>query len=182
MRIRWQTFWIGTGIGLGAAAGWVWWQRRQKPAAPLLGIDQLSLSELQGNWYELAVRDPGRGQADWVGTWYQVSSTATGTRLNCNYRLSQFDQPEQLCESAVQRPPQAGPGGLIEIGRRQIWILELTSSYLVAGTADRQAVWVLARQPELPENLWQRIRADLKARGFNPDLWSRTPHHQVGNG
>ncbi|MCF8462670.1 MAG: lipocalin family protein [Rickettsiaceae bacterium] len=49
------------------------------------------------------------------------------------------------------------------------WIIELASdySYAVVGSKDRKYLWILARTPTLPDQLYDSIISKIKTKGFN---------------
>lgn len=171
MRIRWKAFWIGAGIGL--IAGLVLLQKRRAPVAPPLAVDQLASSELLGEWYELAVKDPTRGSEDRIGTRYSLSTAADGLSLAGSYHLERFDHPRRECRSRLEHQP---PGGRLRIEGRELWLLELSAEHLVAASPDRRAVWILARQSELAAPAWQALAARLQAHDVDLNSLTRTPH------
>lgn len=171
MRIRWKAFWLGAGIGL--VAGLISLQKRRVPAAPPLAVDQLASSELVGDWYELAVKDPARGGEDRIGARYSLSAEADGLSLIGSYHLERFDRPRRECRSRLEHQP---PGGRLRIDGRELWLLELSADHLVAASPDRRAVWILARQPELAPKAWQELAERLQAHDVDINSLTRTPH------
>lgn len=178
--MRWKPI-LFTGLaaaGLVTAA--VWLRRRKPTTAPPFVLDHLALPALLGSWYELARY--GFDHEDRVGTRYRLASADAGSlRLEAHYHVQRLDAPEQRFEALLQRPPQAAPAGRLRLGRHAIWVLELspTGDYLVAATPDRRGLWVLSRQPELAEPVWEQLRERLQAQGFDPERLIRTPQAVV---
>ena len=57
------------------------------------------------------------------------------------------------------------------------WVIDLADDYryAVVGEPSREYLWVLAREPRLPDADWQKIVARLPALGYDPSRLVRTP-------
>jgi apolipoprotein D and lipocalin family protein len=59
------------------------------------------------------------------------------------------------------------------------WILDLATdySYAVVGTPNRKYLWILSREPEMTEELYQSLIQEVAAQGFDTDqiIRSRVP-------
>lgn len=60
--------------------------------------------------------------------------------------------------------------------RGKYWIIDLADdySYAVVGHPNRQYLWILSRNPEMPEHLYSQIVAKLKTLGFETDRLKKT--------
>lgn len=60
------------------------------------------------------------------------------------------------------------------------WILHVDADYQTAlvGTPDRRYLWVLARQPALPEATLQRLLQLARDQGYDTRRWIRSAQHQ----
>lgn len=57
------------------------------------------------------------------------------------------------------------------------WVIDLAPdySYSVVGTPDRDYLWILAREPELKDSLYQDILRRAEKQGFQPAKVVKTP-------
>ena len=168
-------FGLGMGLGMGLGLSFVWYLGRKKSNMPV-ALDQFNLTQLSGNWFELARLDSAGGP-DLMDCRIEVSQlpqTNGQLRLVSHYRLGRLDAPLESCEKRLQ---PTGAAGRFKLGKQPVWILELSAEadYVLAGTPDRRHLWLLARVPELPTERWKQISERIQAQGFAVEQLVRTP-------
>lgn len=150
-------------------------------------VAALDLARYQGTWYQLALY-PNRFQAQCVGnTRAHYALQGDGTvRVTNLCRTSDGSTSEAVgqarpAKSAVVKqgqlvPPQLevrfAPAWLSWLPRvwGDYWVIQLAEDYryVVVGEPQRAFLWVLARNPTLPEADWLAIDQRLKEQGYDP--------------
>jgi apolipoprotein D and lipocalin family protein len=138
------------------------------------------LSRFQGHWYEIAriPRDYDRTCVDTTADYELVSPTELELRHSCRLgsatgALSQFAAPATVDDPAV-------PAKLtLDLGlyRGSYWVLEVGKDYDYAliGHPSLTMLWVLARTPTLPSDVYAALRAKASHEGYDPDALVLTP-------
>lgn len=143
--------------------------------APLKTFDQVDLARYAGEWYEIA-RYPNRFQRDCP------ASKATYTLLP-NGKVEVLNECYDRAFQNVLRSVKGKARVVDSTSNAQLkvsffwpfsgdyWIIGLGDDYeyAVVGHPDRKYLWILARSPEMPEQLYDRITERLKNQGYDPD-------------
>lgn len=163
------------------------WAQDTAPSAksPLQSIEQVDLSRYQGRWYQIALY-PNRfqkqclsgTQADYAsqsdGTIRVTNSciTASGARTSAVGQARAVGQLSNGQLQPAQLQVRFAPSWLswLPFVWGDYWVIQLANDYryAVIGEPAREYLWVLAREPRLPESDWQAIRAQLTTQGYDP--------------
>jgi len=136
-------------------------------------VKQVDIEKYMGTWYEIA-RFPHSFEKDLVGV------TATYTLLE-NGRIEVLNQGYdksltgelKKAKGKAKIPDPAEPGKLkvafFWIFYADYFILELDENYQWAliGSSSEKYLWVLAREPQLPDSKLQMILNKAAERGYN---------------
>jgi apolipoprotein D and lipocalin family protein len=149
-------------------------------SAPLRPIASLDLTRYMGRWYELA-RYPNRFQRQCTG-----AATADYTLLPAGSVrvVNRCPQGDAKVDEAVGEARRVGAEGSATLQVRfapawlsflpqvwgNYWVVELDPAYRLAVVSEprREYLWVLSREPDLPEAEWTALTARLQALGFDP--------------
>jgi apolipoprotein D and lipocalin family protein len=154
-------------------------------AEPVARVD---LERYAGRWYEIA-RYPNRFQAKCACC---VSATYTlreDGRMSVVNECRTRDGASSRAEGVARRAEAGGPTSRLKVRFApgflsflsavwgDYWILDLPDDYshALVGSPDHQYLWILAREPSLPEDTYARILAAAARQGFDPARLARTP-------
>lgn len=168
---------LSTGISLLSACSW--FNDNSKPEVQTATIDNRYL----GKWYEIAAV-PAPFQVDC----YCTSST---------YKIDPDDQQEWLIHNQCRK--QKPTGRLAEsdasawlndeniTGKLRVqfvwpfvhdyWIIYVDKNYqyTLAGTPDRSYFWILARQPQIPQSIYDELVRKAVNQGYSIEHLQQTP-------
>lgn len=144
---------------------------------PLATVDHVDLQRYTGTWYEIA-RLP---------QWFQrgcYNSTATyglmeDGGVSVTNRCQRKDGPS-VAEGEARVVPDSGNAKLKvrfdnwfsrllpRVAEGNYWIISLDKDYqtVVIGEPGREYLWILARQPRLPEDQYQALVETAREKGF----------------
>jgi apolipoprotein D and lipocalin family protein len=152
---------------------------------PLPVVGELDLNRYVGNWHEIArypnffermcVRD--------VTASYTANADGTIRVVNaCRKEDGSMAQAAGVARIAV--PPaklqvRFAPDWLawLPFVWANYWVIDLADdySYAVVGEPSREYLWILARAPQMSDDVYARIVAKLPALGFDPAKLVRNP-------
>jgi len=168
-----------TGLVLAHAAATV----AAQPALPT--VSALDLDRYAGQWYEIA-RYPNSFERDCVRdvtATYTRNADGTVQVVNaCRKADGSVMRAEGLARMAV--PPaklevRFAPAWLswLPLVWADYWVIDLASdySYAIVGEPSRDYLWILARDPRLPDATLERIVAKLPDLGYEPEKLVRNP-------
>lgn len=156
---------------------------------PLNLVEDVDLDRYQGTWYEIALL-PNRFQRRCA------ANTRASYRLLDNGRVEVTNRCQRADGRWIEargEARQAGddlPDAALEVRFAPRWlswlpmvwgeyrIIALDDDYRFAmvGTEDRRFLWILARQPELPQSTVESLVAKAKEQGFATDELTWTRH------
>lgn len=147
----------------------------------------VDLSRYLGTWYEIA-RLPMRYEPeDYSNITATYSLNPDGTVKVDNRAVNGKGEGEQSVGEAVVVDGSGNaklevsfmPDGLkwVPFTKGDYWILRVDDAYRTAlvGSPDRKYLWLLAREPALPEAEQQDFLATARQQGFELDKLIRTP-------
>ncbi len=161
---------------------------------PLATVKAVDLEQYAGTWYEIA-RLPQwfqRGCYDSTAT-YSLNDDGTVKVIN---RCKRVDEENSEAEGTARVVPDSGNAKLKvrfdnwvsrlipTITEGNYWIIALDKNYqtVVIGEPSREYLWILARQPQLPDDQYQALVQVADSKGFpveqlerNRDLRPDTP-------
>lgn len=150
-------------------------------------VEHLDLDKYLGLWYEI-VRLPLK----WEDT-HATNITARYSRKeNGKIRVDNrsFDNEGHPGQAIAEATPVDGEPGQLKVNfapkyirwipftSGDYWVLKIDDDYRVAlvGTPDHENLWVLARDPHLPEETLDEYLAEARAQGFELDKLIRPVH------
>jgi apolipoprotein D and lipocalin family protein len=156
-------------------------------AQRLLPVPQVDPQRYAGIWYEVA-RLPNRFQTqcagDVVATYAPRPDGAIDVTNRCRTGSGALDEAGGL--ATAQDPTNAKlrvsflPAALrwLPFGRGDYWVLALDADYrwAMVGAPSRDFLWILSRQPTLPEDELETLLGQAREMGFPADKVVRTPH------
>jgi apolipoprotein D and lipocalin family protein len=141
------------------------------PVMPLQTVEYVDLSRYVGEWYEIA-RLPNSFQNGCVGSKAVYAKRADGEIDVVNSCLDADSGEARSAKGRAWVVDQAGNARL-KVSffwpfRGDYWIIELGKEYeyAVIGTPSRKYLWILSRNPEMPEFLFSEIMKRAERQGF----------------
>ncbi len=152
---------------------------------PLATVKEVDLQKYAGTWYEIA-RLPQwfqRGCYDSTAT-YSLNDDGTVKVIN---RCERKDEDATEAVGTARVVPDSGNAKLKvrfdnwvsrlipTITEGNYWIIALDKDYqtVVIGEPSREYLWILARQPALPEDQYQALVQVAQSKGFPVDQLER---------
>lgn len=150
-------------------------------ASPPQTVSQVDLERYMGTWYEVA-RLPNSFQEDCVSDVTAEYKKRADGKLDVINRCLQDDGSINRARG-LGRVANADTNAKLKIRFApawlswlpatwvDFWILHLASDYSVTavGTPSRKSLWILSRTPEIPEETYRAITADLAGQGYAVD-------------
>lgn len=150
-------------------------------------VAQLDLRRYAGRWYEIArlpTKHEKRCSTD-VTAEYELDEEGLRVVNRCRREDGSVDEAEG--RGRVPDPAQPGqlevtfaPGALqwLPFAWADYWVLFVDEDYRVAlvGTPERDALWVLAREPSMPPADYEALKSLALRHGFDTDRLQPTPH------
>lgn len=154
--------------------------RAQAAFAELPVVDSVDLARYQGLWYEIA-RLPQRFESGCAGVTAEYASLANGNIAVTNTcRKGGLDGPVKVAH-ATARVVNYPHNSKLKVTffwpfKGDYWILELGENYeyAVVGAPHRGALWILSRNPLMPEAQVASILERRAAQGFDVSRIIRT--------
>ena len=150
--------------------------------APLQVVPSVDLTRYAGKWYEIA-RLPNRFQRDCAS---DTSATYTLRPDGKITVLNQCRQTDGRMKSARGTARLAGgkePNSKLRVTffwpfYGNYWIIDLEPDYrwAVVGEPDRKYFWILSREPQLDEALYNQIVERARNQGYDLSPLLRTSH------
>ena len=164
----------------------------QRP--PLKPVPEVDLQRYAGTWYEVA-RLPNRFQRDCVSDVTATYGVGADGRISVTNRCREADgtirEATGVARRVERQPPSVlkvrfAPAVLTFLpmvwGDYQIIALGSNYEYAVVGTPNRSYLWILARQPALDRDLYQRVVESARQQGFDVSALAVTAHtHPAGS-
>ncbi len=159
---------------------------------PLRVVPSVDLVRYSGTWYEIA-RLPNRFQRQCVG---DVKATYTlledGEIRVINSCMNEDGETESV-EGRARRKNGEEPSSKLEVRFApaflsflpfvwgDYWIIDLDPdyAYAVVGEPKREYLWILARSPDLSNDLYEKILSRLRAQRYDTALLVKTRHSRT---
>jgi apolipoprotein D and lipocalin family protein len=147
-------------------------------------VGAVDLSRYAGRWYEIA-RLPNRFEkkcADSVTATYTLRSDGKVDVVNrCRKANGEYTTAKGKAKVVDKKTNAKLKVTFFWPFYGDYWILDLGPNYeyAVVGAPNRDYLWILSRTPQLDEQLYQRLLAEVSARGFATDRMIRTKHPTV---
>jgi apolipoprotein D and lipocalin family protein len=152
---------------------------------PLEVAPSVSISQLQGKWYEIA-RLPRTTEVDCHGTTAFYTQAADGSLSLVNQcNVGSATGPLQTIAMTATVPDSSVPAKLaLDVGgyTGDYWVLEVGTNYeyVVVGHPSRLYLWILSRTPTLDSDVMSGILARAKAKSFDTQALEYTPQPPAG--
>lgn len=168
---------LGLSVSLAAAS-----DERRPPVQTVPFVD---LERYTGKWYEVA-RLPTRFQRDCIGATAEYEMIGEGMLSVFNTCYTQEGKTRTIRgEARVDGEHTARLKVTFDnfffklfswLIKADYWIIDLAEdySYAVVGAPNRKYLWILSREPQLPEALYQSLRKRIGAQGFDTERLIRT--------
>jgi apolipoprotein D and lipocalin family protein len=156
--------------------------------ADLPTVDKVDMIRYAGLWFEIA-RLPNKLQAECAGD-VTTSFTRRGMRtFDVETRCRRADGSDET-DMGIARVQDLNTGAKMEIrflplalawlpfAWSDYWIIDLAPDYghAMVGVPARDALWILARRPEMDARQLERLIAKAQALGFDTTKLVRTRH------
>lgn len=153
---------------------------------PLELVDDLDLERYAGLWYEIA-RLPNEFQDQCAGEVAAEYTLLENGRIRvvnrCRTAGGEFDQaegrarrpdPQQPAELKVRFAPRWLSWLPFVWGDYQVMALDPDYSRVMIGEPSRTYLWILAREPQLPDDTTEALLDEAARQGFDADRVVRT--------
>ena len=154
--------------------------RADRPG-PLELVETLDLERYQGRWYEIALL-PNRFQDRCVAETAAEYTLLESGRVQVVNRCRTADGNLAQVVGAARRPDPERPAQLevrfaprwlswlpLVWGDYQVMMIDADYSSALVGEPSREFLWVLAREPSLPEARLQELLSEGRRQGFDTD-------------
>ncbi|MHC4955907.1 MAG: lipocalin family protein [Planctomycetota bacterium] len=155
-------------------------------APPLRAVTSVDLERYLGTWYEIS-KYPVSFEKGLVGVTATYSMRDDGNiRVeNAGYKGS-FDGKLKSATARAWVPNAERPAEL-KVSffwpfSAKYWVIGLDTDYqwAIVGEPGRRYLWILARQPRIHDELYQRLVAQVKKLGYDPSLLEKMPQPSGG--
>jgi apolipoprotein D and lipocalin family protein len=148
-------------------------------------VSFVDLERYAGKWYEVA-RFPTRFQRDCIGSTADYAIIGDGRLSVLNTCYMQDGKTRTIQgEARVDGENTARLKVTFDnfffklfswLIKADYWIIDLAEdySYAVVGSPNRKYLWILSREPQLPEDLYQSITERVEAQRFDTERLIRT--------
>ena len=152
-------------------------------------VGEVDLKKYLGLWYEIA-RIPNRFQKQCKqNTTAQYSMRTDGRIEVINRCIKENGEVDEIKGIAKIFDPVSNAKLEVSFVRflgislfwADYWIIGLAEDYqwAIVGTPSRKYGWILAREPQLGEDLLQLIHQKLSEQGYDPSEFIRSEHNQA---
>jgi len=161
---------------VGVAAGWAF----ARSNSPLQTVPNVDLGRYAGRWYEIA-RYPNRFERKCdrdVTAEYSIKSNGYIRVANSCVKSSGAITQSIGTAKVVDKITNAKlKVAFLRPFYGNYWIIDLGQNYeyAVVGEPSRKYLWILSRDPKMPEDVYQRIAARLASKGYDSSRLIRTP-------
>lgn len=163
----------------------------QKGDNKLETVSNVDLNKYAGKWYEIA-RYPNKFQKKCVGNTtatYKLNDNGTVQVINeCLKKNGKVNRAKGKAriedkETNAKLEVRFAPAWLSWLPQvwGDYWIIDLDEdySYAAIGDPDREYFWILSREPEMDDTVYQNILRRAEEKGFNPEKVIETPQDVV---
>ena len=149
------------------------------PLPPLEVVSHVELSRYTGTWYEIA-RYPNRFQKGCTDTSaaYKLGFDGSLTVLNSCLKNGAMDTAKGTAKVVDPTTNAKLKVSFSWPFSGDYWIIDLGADYdyAVVSGPDRKYLWILARSPQMDDDLYGRLLERLKEQGFDIYRLEKTQH------
>jgi len=174
---------VVTIFALAVTPGTPAWAEPSPPAA----APRVDLTRYVGQWFEVA-RYPNRFQRNCSGDVVVAYTLRDDGRITVDNRCRRADGSVDRALGLAKLATDEGSNAKLKVRFApealsflpfvwaDYWVLEVADDYshAIVGTPDRKYLWLLARAPTVPEDLYARLVASATAKGFDAARLQRT--------
>lgn len=154
-------------------------------------VDGLDLERYQGRWYEIA-RLPNRFQEQCVSDVTANYELLDNGKVQVTNRCRKSDGGWMEADGIARLDASDGREAALEVrfaprwlslfpfvwGDYRVMALDREYTHALVGSQNRKYLWILARQPTIPEPLFKRLLSEARRQGFDVNSLERTRHTQ----
>lgn len=140
-------------------------------------VSSVDLKRYAGKWFEIA-RYPNKFQKNCVGNATATYSQKTDDQIEVlSQCVKKNGTPEILKTDAKISDKTTNAKFDVKNAPGDFWIVDLDPNYGYAAVGDpkRQNLWILSRDPEMKDAVYQNILRRVEKMGFNPGKLVKTP-------
>ena len=137
--------------------------------AELETVDNVDIERYQGTWYEIT-KIPNRFERNLikVTATYTLKDNGRITVFNSGFNTKKGKQQDAIGEAKVNGPGKLGVSFFKPFyGDYYIMALDQDYQWVLVGSPSRDFLWILAREPQVSEELITRLSAIATDRGFD---------------
>lgn len=163
-------------------------RRSGKAPAPVEAVPSLDLARYAGRWYEIA-RLPNRFQEKCACCTSATYTLRPDGRVSVVNECRTRDGATTRAEGVARLADEGGPASRLKVRFApsylsflpfvwgDYWVLDLPDDYshALVGSPDRGYLWILAREPSLPDSTYDRLLERARSQGFDTTRLLRTP-------
>lgn len=145
---------------------------------PLDTVQNVDLVKYQGTWYEIT-KIPNKFEKNLIKVQANYTLKENGRievkNTGFNTKTNKFE--EALGEAKVNGPGKLGVS-FFKPFYGDYYIMELDEDYqwVLVGSPSRDYLWILAREPEIPANIYEYLTGVAKAEGFDISRLEKMQH------
>ncbi len=152
------------------------------PERPLQVVPAVDLARYSGKWYEIA-RLPNRFQRKCVSDTSATYTLRADGRITVVNECRTADGRITSVKGTARVSSKAGPNTKLKVTffwpfSGDYWIIDLDSEYrwAVVGEPGRKYLWILARDRQIDDALFNKIVGRIKAQGYDAAGLIKTAH------
>ncbi|MCC6860009.1 MAG: lipocalin family protein [Bryobacterales bacterium] len=158
---------------------------QEKAAAPLQVVSSVDLNRYMGQWHEIA-RLPNRFQRACAGDTTATYTLRPDGKITILNRCRTPEGRTKTAKGTAKLASREGPNTKLRVTffwpfYGNYWIIDLDPGYrwAVVGEPDRKYLWILSREPNMEEGLYQQILSRIAAHGYEPEKLIRSSAPQA---
>lgn len=139
-------------------------------------VASVDMKRFAGKWFEIS-RFPNKSQKNCVGnTTISYAQKADGSVEIVSQCVKKDGTMESMKMDAKVADKTTNAKFEMSSSPKNYWIVDLDSDYKYAAVADpkREYLWILSREAELSDAVYQNILRRVEAMGFKPGKLSKT--------
>jgi apolipoprotein D and lipocalin family protein len=151
-----------------------------EPQAAMQVVASVDLNRYAGKWYEIA-RLPNRFQRDCASDTSATYELRSDGKVSVINACRASDGRMKTAKGTARRAGDKEPNTKLRVTffwpfYGNYWIIDLDPDYrwAVVGEPDRKYLWVLSREPQMEDGLYQEILERAKRQGYNVTPMIRT--------
>ena len=145
--------------------------------AELQTVDSVDLEKYQGTWYEIT-KIPNRFEKNLINVTanYTLKENGRIIVLNSGFNTKKNKQQDAIGEAKVNGPGKLGVSFFKPFyGDYYIMALDEDYQWVLVGSPSRDFLWILAREPQVSEDLITNLSKIATSRGFDVSRLERMP-------